>query len=41
MNCEDCKNYWDDNCCWEYMYLDTDYAYDCCDFIELDFSENS
>jgi len=33
MNCKECEHYQNQTCIWNYDYLDTDYAYDCCDFI--------
>ena len=33
MNCKECEHYKNQTCIWNYDYLDTDYAYDCCDFI--------
>lgn len=34
MNCTNCEHYADGSCTWDHMYLDTDYADDCCDFIK-------
>lgn len=33
MNCKECEHYKNKTCIWNYDYLNTDYAYDCCDFI--------
>ena len=35
MNCKECEHYQNQTCIWNYDYLDTDYAYDCCDFIHI------
>ena len=31
-NCTRCDHYKRQDCTWGYDYLDTDYAYDCCDY---------
>lgn len=42
-NCKRCEHYLNQDCIWDYMYLndDIDYAYDCCDWIRFDNNENS
>ena len=31
-SCNDCGHSQNNDCQWDYLYSDTDYAYDCCDF---------
>ena len=33
--CQFCEHYKIRDCIWNYDYLDTDYAYDCCDFVKV------
>ena len=33
-DCTKCEHYQNKTCIWNYEYLNTDYAYDCCDFIK-------
>lgn len=33
IDCHVCKHYRDQDCIWNYDYIETDYAYDCCDFV--------
>ena len=34
-DCKSCEHYKIRDCIWTYDYLDTDYAYDCCDFVKV------
>ena len=34
-SCNDCGHSKNKDCQWDYLYGDTDYAYDCCDFYRV------
>lgn len=40
-SCNDCGHDKNKDCQWDYLYSDTDYAYDCCDFYRMNESDLS